>query len=137
MHDENGRGRRSSQTENCNFLFGAIQSRRRSGIFFLSTALHFGLEATSAQFGRLPLYSSLCSMDENVSSLRPQTESEGRNDGRKERSNYTEQSARINSHHSRTLISICGRPRGCQSIMDWGNISTQDLSSYLYFLRIH
>ena len=72
-----------------------------------------------------------------TSSLRPQTESEGRSDGRKERSNYTEQSARINSHHSRTLISICGRPRGCQSIMDWGNISTQDLSSYLYFLRIH
>ena len=70
-----------------------------------------------------------------TSSLRPQTESEGRSDGRKERSNYTEQSARINSHHSRTLISICGRPRGCQSIMDWGYISTQDLSSF--FLRIH
>ena len=66
---------------------------------------------------------------------RKRSRRDGATDGRKERSNYTEQSARINSHHSRTLISICGRPRGCQSIMDRGNISTQDLSSC--FLRIH
>ena len=53
------------QRDDCNFLFGAIQSRANAAVasakrHSLSIALHFGVEAAVGRsVGRLPLYLSL------------------------------------------------------------------------------